>query len=307
MTPQALPNWLRTLSLALLVVLLSGALSPVLHVSAQSGSLAAVNTGNLNVRSGPSVQFSVVARVPYNGTVTLIGRADKGTWVQVRLANNMVGWVNSIYLRSYADISLLPVTYLTPAIPSPAQVVPPPGTGVVGQRVYTVRQGDTLAGIAARYGTTIASLMASNGISDPNRIYAGQQLIISYGVTGSVTGGVTTPVTGSGTIHVVAAGETLAIIAARYGTTWSAIAAANGLANANFIYSGQRLVIPGAGTTTTTTTTTTVIQPRYYTVQRGDSLFSIAQRFGTTIANLTALNSLTNPNAIKAGQTLRVA
>lgn len=303
MTPQALPNWLRTLSLALLVVLLSGALSPALRVSAQAGSLAAVNTGNLNVRSGPSVQFAVVARVPYNGTVTLIGRADKSTWVQVRLANNMVGWVNSIYLRSYADISLLPINYVTPAVPPPSQVVPPPGTGAVGQRVYTVQQGDTLAGIAARYGTTVASLMASNGISDPNRIYTGQQLIISYGVTS----GVTTPVTGSGTIHVVAAGETLAIIAARYGTTWSAIAAANGLTNANFIYSGQRLVIPGAGTTTTTTTTTTVVQPRYYTVQRGDTLFSIAQRFGTTITNLTALNSLTNPNAIKAGQTLRVA
>jgi len=64
---------------------------------------------------------------------------------------------------------LLPVTYITPAVPPPAQTVPPPGSGAVGQQVYTVRAGDTLAGIASKYGTTIASLMASNGISDPNR------------------------------------------------------------------------------------------------------------------------------------------
>ncbi len=305
MSPQTLPNWLRSLTFALLVVLISGAFAPALRVSAQAGSVAAVNTGNLNVRSGPSVSFAILTKVAYNGTITLVGRADKGTWVQVRTASNVVGWVNSIYLRTYADLGLLPVTYITPATPPPAQVVPPPGNSAVGQQVYTVRAGDTLAGIASKYGTTVASLMASNGISNANRIYTGQQILITYGVS------VTTPATGNtgstgSRIHVVAAGETLAIIAAKYGTTWSAIAAANSLYNANVIYSGQRLVIPAAGTTTTTTTTT-VVQPRYYTVQRGDTLFSIAQRFGTTIVNLTALNSLANPNAIKAGQTLRVA
>lgn len=302
MTSQALPRWTRSLTMVLLAVLLVGAVVPALRVSAQAGSVAAVNTGNLNVRTGPGVQFAVATKVPYNGTVVLVGRADKGTWVQVQVPGGPTGWVNSLYLRTYANISLLPVTYITPAVPPPAQVVPPPGTGVVGQRVYTVRQGDTLATIAARYGTTVASLMASNGISNANLIYAGQQLIISYGVTG---GTVTPPTTGSGTVHVVKAGETLATIAAKYGTTWSAIAAANNLYNANLIYTGQRLIIPGSGGTTTTPPTTA--QPRYYTVQRGDTLFSIAQRFGTTIANLTALNALTNPNAIKAGQTLRVS
>ena len=256
----------------------------------------------------PSVSFPILTKVAYNDTVTLVGRTDKGTWVQVRTARNFVGWMNSIYLRTYADLSLLPVTYITPAVPPPSLVVPPPGSGAVGQQVYTVRAGDTLAGIAAKYGTTVASLMASNGISNANRIYTGQQILITYGV--SVP---TTPVTGNAgsRIHVVAAGETLSIIAAKYGTTWSAIAAANSLYNANVIYTGQRLIIPAAGAVTTAPTTpttpTTVVQPRYYTVQRGDTLFSIAQRFGTTIVNLTALNSLANPNAIKAGQTLRVA
>ena len=48
-------------------------------------------------------------------------------------------------------------------------------------------------------------------------------------------------------VHIVRRGETLSSIAARYGTTTQAIVRANGLPNPNYIYAGQRLVIPGAG------------------------------------------------------------
>ena len=41
---------------------------------------------------------------------------------------------------------------------------------------YTIRRGDTLSAIAARYGTTYQKLAAMNGIADPNRIYAGQRI-----------------------------------------------------------------------------------------------------------------------------------
>jgi LysM repeat protein len=62
--------------------------------------------------------------------------------------------------------------------------------------------------------------------------------------------------------------------------------------------------LTSATTTTTTTTTTTVPMVLRYEVQSGDSLFSIAQRFGVTMAALAELNGIDNPDRIEAGQVL---
>ena len=50
--------------------------------------------------------------------------------------------------------------------------------GVSSQRVYYVKSGDTLSGIAAKYGTTVSSIASKNGISNVNKIYVGQKLVI---------------------------------------------------------------------------------------------------------------------------------
>lgn len=280
----------RLLSFTLLLAFLFMVAAPAFTVEAQSGSAAAVNTGKLNVRTGPGVIFAIITSVPYNTTVTLIGRASTGTWVQVRLASGTVGWVNSIHLRSYADYSLLPITYDTSVVVPPETVPPPgniPGGGPV---VYTVRAGDTLQIIAARYGTTWQAIAAANNLPNANYIYTGQRLVIPTGGTSPWPQPQPNP--GS---YVVQAGDTLAVIAARYGTTVAAIVAANNLPNANYIYTGQRLVIPSAPAA-----------PRYYTVQAGDNLFRIALRYGTTVAAVQAANNIFNPNAIYAGQTLLI-
>ena len=100
-------------------------------------------------------------------------------------------------------------------------------------------------------------------------------------------------------VHVVKRGENLTQIARRYGSSVKAIAAANGIRNANRIYAGQRLVIPtyggggyqgGGGW--------------WYCVRRGDTLSAIAWRYGTSVARLQAANGLRNPNCIYAGQKL---
>jgi LysM repeat protein len=97
--------------------------------------------------------------------------------------------------------------------------------------------------------------------------------------------------------HIVQWGETLTRIAIRYGTTVWAIAQANGLRNVNYIRLGQALLIPVPGP-----------QPlpgrRTYMVQHGDTLYSIAWRFGTSVWAIVQANGLWNPNYIYIGQRL---
>jgi putative chitinase len=108
--------------------------------------------------------------------------------------------------------------------------------------------------------------------------------------------------TGS-TVHIVQWGENLSLIAMRYGVTTSAIAQANGIANPNFIYAGQRLTIPGASSSPTATPSS---GSGTYVVRAGDTLSGIAYGLGTTVNTLVSLNGLINPNLIYVGQTLKV-
>ena len=105
-----------------------------------------------------------------------------------------------------------------------------------GERVtHVVQPGENLFRISLKYGTTVEAIAAANSIINPNRVYAGQKLLIVKG--GTVPGGGTR-------YHVVQPGETLWSISMRYSTTPWKIAAANGIANINFIYAGHTLRIP---------------------------------------------------------------
>lgn len=95
-------------------------------------------------------------------------------------------------------------------------------------------------------------------------------------------------------VHVVQRGENLFRIALRYGTTVSAIARANRIANAALIYSGQRLTINACGSVPTGKT---------YVVQPGDTLYRIALRFGVSVPALQLANRLSS-TFIVSGQTL---
>ncbi|MGQ9786375.1 MAG: LysM peptidoglycan-binding domain-containing protein [Anaerolineae bacterium] len=99
-----------------------------------------------------------------------------------------------------------------------------------------------------------------------------------------------------GTYHVVAAGETLAAIAARYGVTISEIMLANGIQNANLIYAGQRLLIPTPGGPASV--------PKEHIVNPGESLTSIAALYGISVAQLAAANGLGTNDFVFAGQVL---
>lgn len=92
---------------------------------------------------------------------------------------------------------------------------------------YTVKRGDTLSGIAAKYGTTVSNLASLNNIKNVNRIYVGQVL--------KIAGTVSTQ------YYTVVSGDNLTKIAKRYGTTINQLVAWNNIKNPNKIYPGQKL------------------------------------------------------------------
>ncbi len=119
----------------------------------------------------------------------------------------------------------------------------PAGTGCS----YYVHYGDSLYGIALRYGTTYYQLTLMNALANPNWIYVGQRLNVPCGsstLPSADPGNYGLPIC---SYYVVQRGDWLTLIAARYGTTWTAIAKVNGLRNPNFVYAGQRLAIPCPG------------------------------------------------------------
>ena len=112
-----------------------------------------------------------------------------------------------------------------PVTPTPA---PKPTPSAV--RTYTVQAGDTLSGIASKFGTTYQHLAEINGIANPNLIYAGQVIKIDGGSAPT-----------QAKYYTIQSGDTLSGIASKYGTTWQKLQAMNGISNPNLIYPGQRI------------------------------------------------------------------
>ncbi|WP_239014135.1 LysM peptidoglycan-binding domain-containing protein [Archangium violaceum] len=166
---------------------------------------------------------------------------------------------------------------------------------------YTIRSGDTLGAVARRFNTSVERLAQANRISNPDRILAGQQLVIPDGFDAA-------PASSSGGSrgYTVQSGDTLSGIAGRFGTTVSALASANGISNPNRIFAGQRLTIPGGAPAQAPSAPPASGGSRSYTVQSGDTLSGIAGRFGTTVSALASANGISNPNRIFAGQRLTI-
>ncbi len=152
---------------------------------------------------------------------------------------------------------------------------------------YIVQSGDTLGAIANRCGTSIAALKLAN----PNLgywIYAGQTLWLPGAFLDNGNGYAT---------YIVARGDTLKSLAARFGTTMTALGNLNSIADYNLIYEGQRLTVPNGSSMPAPAGT--------YVVQWGDTLRKIADRMNVSVNDLIAVNpQLWNPNLIYIGQVI---
>jgi LysM repeat protein len=128
--------------------------------------------------------------------------------------------------------------------------------GVGSSTTHIVQAGENLYRIGLRYGLTVDQLLAANGLSNPDQVYAGQMLTISGGNGSAAPPASAAPASApaaasnNSTTHTVQAGETLFRIALRYNVSLSTLTTANQLGSADVIYAGQRLVIPGASTAT---------------------------------------------------------
>jgi peptidoglycan-N-acetylglucosamine deacetylase len=119
--------------------------------------------------------------------------------------------------------------------PNQVLVIPTSSTPPTSTGRYTVQPGDTLYRIAAKFGATVTAIVNANNIADPNLIYPGQVLVIP---------GISSGTSPSQVTYTVQPGDTLYRVAAKFGTTVTAIVIANNIANPDLILPGQVLVIP---------------------------------------------------------------
>ena len=162
--------------------------------------------------------------------------------------------------------------------------IPPEGLEEIDDNIYIVKKGDTLYGIANKYGISVDELKAINNLTS-NNLSVGQVLQIPEIIEEDVP---------NENIYIVKSGDTLYSIANKYGMSVQELKDLNKLTN-NTLSIGQQLVVSEANAGTLDT----------YTVKAGDTLYSIANKYGLTVSELKQLNYLTS-DILSIGQVLNI-
>lgn len=164
---------------------------------------------------------------------------------------------------------------------------------------HIVKQGETLSKIAQKYGLTTSQLARMNGISANSIIRVGQKLKISENTPLPSSNQKVAQKPQEQQLHVVKKGETLWSIAQKYDVTVSQIKNWNNLKN-DILSPGQTLTIK------TSSNTESEPQQIFHTVKKGETLWIIAQKYGTDTDTIMKTNNITNPSKIFPGDKLKI-
>ncbi|MCL2726816.1 MAG: LysM peptidoglycan-binding domain-containing protein [Bacteroidales bacterium] len=200
-----------------------------------------------------------------------------------------------------------------------------PATAARNQLVHTVRSGETLGGIALRYRVKVSDLQYWNNLKNTT-IRIGQKLVI-YSAQAPAPQTTTSTPTSSSTAsnassipanstkitHEVKSGETLGLIAQKYRVSTANLQSWNNIKGTT-IRVGQKLTVytqnAPASTNVTTTAAATASASnasfQWYTIKKGDTLWSIASNHGVSLNDLMALNGLNRDSKIIVGNRLKI-
>ena len=162
----------------------------------------------------------------------------------------------------------------------------------------TVQPGDTLSDIADRQGVSLNQLMQANGITNPNMVVAGQKLVLPGSRRATAAAAPRALPTAP---YTVKSGETLSEIADRFGTSTERLIKINGISNPNLVVAGTRLAIPGRPSSSAAPR-----NAKEHVVRSGESLSSIAGRYGLPVERLVAINKIDDPDLVVSGTRLKL-
>lgn len=213
--------------------------------------------------------------------------------------------------------ALIPAGSVPVTVPSsfrPAQVSAP--------AEYTIARGDTISGIAGKFGLDTTQVLALNGLQANTIIYPGQKIKLDGSAPATAPAAPAAPeapaAAAGGSVYTVKPGDTLGAIAARHGVKLSEVFGWNGLNMGSIIYPGQQIKI-GGGTAAPAPSAPAAPAPApsapapaapasgSYTIKSGDTLSGIAARNGVKLADILSANRLTMSSIIYPGQKLALS
>lgn len=158
------------------------------------------------------------------------------------------------------------------------------GVPATNNEMYIVKSGDTLYGIASRYGISVDDLKRYNNLNN-NTLSIGQQLYIP-------TGQIVEDIVGTNyDTYIVLTGDTLYSIASKYGVNANELRNINNLTG-DTLFVGQQLLVPRSSNIVDNLITNYVD----YRIKAGDTLYNISSRYGVSVDDLKKTNNLFNNN-----------